>query len=189
MNTGTKLVIGGVVIGGLLLWASAAKAQPVAPFVVPPEPDDPDDPFAPESPRKRPGGKPFGSPEPQGNDCNAGAYDKNFWSTAQRILDVFDTLGYATPTDRTTMNTLGPDGKLGGGDDGSNPEVVRFQQEYNSVSRWHKQSGEFFDGMGGLDEDGLVGPCTLNGLAFVLDHIDQPGNWPDVVTFAKADGF
>lgn len=136
--------------------------------------------------------RPPGNPSPFGGSCmpegfgGTGQYDKTFWNSQQKILDAFDALGYQTPTDRPTMNALGGDGALGGGDDVSNPEVTRFQKEYNAVSRW----GNFLPKtqMGGLDPDGLVGPCTLNGLKLVLDNTGDD-DWEGIVSTASSEGF
>lgn len=165
----------------LLAGAAAAlvflfrKKKPARPPVVAPtvEPLPPVGPPGPRRPQRPPG-----HPPPWGGSCRSpdNAYDANFWDSKQTILDAFDILGYETPTDRETMNRLGPDGELGGGDDVLNPEVRRFQKDYNKVSR----AGKFLPDMGGLDEDGLVGPCTLNGLKVVLDSPDK-GKWTQTV--------
>ncbi len=42
--------------------------------------------------------------------------------------------------------------------------------------------------MGTLDEDGLVGPYTLNGLRHVTEKLGGK-HWPDIVKEAKNKGF
>lgn len=182
------------VIAVMLLWPSSeAKAEGTTVF--------PTGPVAPPKGYDRPAG----DPPPQGHSCfpksagGSGTYDETFWEQGgttearKRVLQTFRDLGYATPTkpDGTpaeTMNDPGADGVLGGGDDQKNSEVERFQREYNQVSRKTAKSGFFVASsakMGGLDPDGLVGPCTLNGMKFVLDHL-QGREWPDIVAQAKA---
>lgn len=146
------------------------KAKAATPLVVPAPPVEP----APVKPSNK---RPPGSPPPQGAGCADGQYDAAFWNSRASILNAFDSLGYATPQDRDTMNKLGADNALGGGDDVSNPEVVRFQNDYNKVSK----RGEFAPKMGGLDPDGLVGPCTLNGMKYVLDNLGSNGDWGQIV--------
>lgn len=143
------------------------------------------------TPTPKPTGKPAGSPPPYGDSCfpenmgGAQRYDYEYWdkggnvvAARQGIFDAFESLGYDTPTNRSTMNDPGPDAVLGGGDDVPNSEVTRFQKDYNKVSR----AGKFTPGvkMGGLWEDGLVGPCTLNGLKYVMDNLSGR-KWSDVV--------
>ena len=138
------------------------------------------------TPTNRPSGR------PPGGDCSqpTSAYDSAFWDEGgqtiarKRIFDVFQEFGYAPPADRDTMNALGPDGALGGSDDVPNEQVRRFQKEYNAVSRWKK----FLTGMGGLDRDGFVGACTVNGLKYIIDNIGEQ-DWQAIVASANADGF
>jgi len=145
----------------------------------------------PETPSKKPSGKPSGSPPPYGDSCfpedmgGTQAYDTSYWDKGgdvvkarEGIFTAFESLGYQTPTDRSTMNDPGPNAELGGGDDIPNSEVKRFQKDYNKVSR----AGKFTPGvkMGGLWEDGLVGPCTLNGLKYVMDNLSGR-DWSDIV--------
>jgi hypothetical protein len=163
----------------LLAGAAAAlvflfrKKKPTRPPVVAPTVEP-----LPPPPGPRRAQRPPGHPPPYRGKCLPphNEYDANFWYSEQTILDAFDILGYETPTDRTTMNRLGPDEKLGGGDDVPNAEVRRFQKDYNKVSL----GGKFVPDMGGLDEDGLVGPCTLAALKVVLDSPDK-GNWTQTV--------
>jgi hypothetical protein len=117
---------------------------------------------------------------PQGDPPNpAGAgpygnYDHAYWekgspgASARFIREHFAAMGYPVIIDDTPMNELGPDGGLGGGDDVPNENVRAFQSDYNAVSRaglsGHPGVPSY---MNGLDEDGLVGPNTLNGLQLV----------------------
>ena len=149
-----------------------------------------------QAPKVRPTSKPPGSPPPYGDSCfppNMGgtqAYDHTFWDAGgtvparERIFSFFSQFGYATPADRSTMNDPGPDAALGGGDDVPNAEVKRFQKNYNEGSR-----NNLFPNMGGLWEDGYVGPCTLNGLKYVDDQIavagGNPEDWQDLVAGTK----
>jgi len=151
---------------------------------------------------KRPSGHPapFGAkcyPEDKGGE---GLYDKAYWDAGNtkteraRIFEAFEALGYKTPSDRDTMNDLGPDGNLAGDDDVPNSEVKRFQNEYNAVSR----SGRVglltpSKKMGGLDPDGLVGPCTLNAISLIVEELARDGvgvsNFQEAVQAAKERGF
>jgi len=138
-----------------------------------------------------------GSKIPKGEPPNPagkgpyGNYDHGYWEqdtpsgTKMFVLKHFEDFGYATPSDRDTMNDPGPDQKLGGGDDIPNNEVRRFQKEYNAVSRSRVFAGPE---MGGLMPDGFVGPKTLNGLKFVADNLGAK-RWSDVVKEAGNKGF
>lgn len=176
IGVGSAAVVG---LGVFLLWPSSAKAA-----------TPPVTPGGGGGGGSRPTNRPPGMPP--GGNCNkpAQVYDFAYWDAGgqdiarQRIFTNFTDLGYQPPTDRDTMNALGPDAALGGDDDLPNEEVRRFQKEYNAVSRW----GKFMSGMGGLDRDGFVGPCTLNGMRYVLQNLDGR-NWQDLVKEAKAAGF
>lgn len=187
LTRGQKIAIGvgaAFVVGGVayLLWPSSASAATPLPDVGP----------------STGGGskRPTGSPPPIGGACmppeygGSNAYDTSFWQSGdvgrQQILDAFSSLGYATPAGRMTMNDPGPDGILGSAakDDVPNPEVTRFQKNYNAVSRW----GQFAANMRGLDTDGKVGPCTLNGMQLVLNNLAGL-QWPQVVQAAAVDGY
>lgn len=188
MTRGQKIalgIVGGVTAVGatlaIILLPGKASAKDLPP---PPVFSDP----KPTSTKK-----PAGSPPPYGNACfppNMGggnAYDVAYWDAGgavparERIFAMFDALGYSTPTNRSTMNDPGPDAALGGNDDVPNPEVVRFQKHYNQASR-----AGLFPNMGGLWEDGLVGPCTLNGGKYVMDQLAANGldgsAWQDLAT-------
>ena len=116
------------------------------------------------------------------------SWDDPYWSAEgptifrQMILDHFKSLGYSTPADRDTMNALGTDAKMGGGDDVANPEVSRFQGHYNAVSR----HGQFPGPMGKLLVDGFVGPCTLNALKYVVTNGGNAQSWRAAVIVANA---
>lgn len=139
---------------------------------------------------KIPAGDP---PNPKGPG-EWGDYDHGFWDSPQKIIDKFAELGYQTPADPhwghgesvpPTMNNPGPDKELGGDNDVPSPSVRLFQQEYNAVSR----SKTFGANMGGLADDGLVGPKTLNGLKFVLDNLKGKKWKSDIVQGAALKGF
>lgn len=179
LTRGQKIAIGvasAAVVGtaAFLLWPKKASASQL-PSVV-------------DTPKPSGGGssRPSGDPPPYGKSCmppgygGSNAYDAAYWNSRQKILQAFSALGYQTPTDRDTMNALGPNGMLGGDDDVPNPEVTRFQRDYNAVSK----DKQFLASMGGLDPDGLVGPCTLNALKLVLDNLGGL-QWPQVVQSAK----
>lgn len=124
-------------------------------------------------------------PRPAGDPPNPAApaaYDANRYGSRADILDAFSSLGYSTPPSRDTMNDLGADGALGGGDDVPSPVVRQFQQDYNAVSR-----AGVLGGAGGLDTDGMVGPLTLNGMAYALDSLPVLGlgPWQQVVQSVK----
>jgi hypothetical protein len=200
MSTATKIVAVAAVGVGVYLIATSASAAPKPKKKIVAEPPGDEPPVQPPGSKKRPAGH----PSPYGKACyppkwgGSNAYDQDYWGGGpagrQQIFDAFTVLGYATPTDRDTMNDLGPDasGKvagdegfdagsaLGGDNDVPNPEVKRFQKNYNAVSRWKN----FTSGMGGLDEDGLVGPCTLNGIRLVLDNLADGQEWQSVVAAA-----
>lgn len=122
----------------------------------------------------RPAGNPFG------RDCQAGVFNQDMFSTRQSILTAFAALGYEVPTDRDTMNELGADESVGGGDDLPNPEVQLFQTHYNVAS----QKGYLGGDAGGLAMDGFVGPCTLNGLEKVLTVFSGADQWRNVLGIA-----
>jgi len=196
MSTGAKVAIVAVVGVGVYFIARSVKAKgkdeekPLGPS---PEPDVvPPTPPAPTPTPQRPSGH----PSPYGKSCyppaygGTNAYDTAYWEAGgtaaarQRIFDHFESLGYQTPGDRDTMNDLGPDGKLGN-DDIPNAEARRFQKNYNTVSRWGGYLPK--STMGGLDEDGMVGPCTLNALKLAFENITEV-DWPQLVAEAKNAG-
>jgi hypothetical protein len=180
-----KVAIG--TITGLLVVGGVVAFWPRTSHAAPPKPDNEE-----KKPTgsKRPPGEP---PNPTGKSClvHDDAYDQAYWdqggtaAARARIFEAFQEGGYATPTDRDTMNALGGDQALGGNDDLPNPEVKRFQNEYNAVSRW----GGHRSGMGGLAPDGFVGPCTINGLKYAIIDADTTESWQEIVAKAKAAGF
>jgi len=122
------------------------------------------------SPTRKPQGDP---PNPAGAGPY-GNYDHSYWekgspgASARFIREHFVSMRYPVVINDTPMNELGPDGRLGGGDDVPNENVRHFQSDYNAVSRAGLvgQLGAP-SYMNGLDEDGLVGPNTLNALQLV----------------------
>lgn len=187
-----------VVTGLIVFWPRQAKAKPAA-FPQPqPEPQPvPVTPPTPPSPTPRP--RPSGGPSPYGDAClpvgkgGQGRYDESFWDAGgtdaarARIFDMFERFGYETPENRSTMNDPGPDGVLGGYDDVPNAAVRRFQEDYNAVSAW----GGFLPTavMGGLDMDGLVGPCTLNALKLISDNLGPGQSWENSLAAAWEAGY
>jgi hypothetical protein len=195
LSTGAKVAIVAAVGAGVYFVARAVKAKGKEEVQPTPEPEVV--PEVPPQPSGQTPKRPSGHPSPYGKACfppaygGSNAYDTAYWEAGgtvvarQRIFDHFESLGYQTPDDRDTMNDLGPDGKLGN-DDVPNSEVRRFQKDYNTVSRW----GGFLpkSTMGGLDEDGMVGPCTLNGLKLVFENITDK-DWPELKAEAKNSGY
>ena len=152
--------------GGGATGTGSLKGLPTGPTRGPPLP-------VPQAPR------PAG--DPLGRACHQGEYNEAFWPTQASVKGTFAMLGYPVPN-RPTMNELGPDGSIGGGDDVPNPVVMQFQDDYNAMS----DRGALGNMGGGLNTDGFVGPCVLNGLENVLMHFDG-NDWADalaaVVTF------
>lgn len=148
-------------------------------------------------PEPEPKKGPLGGGRPKGDPPGGDSYDSAYWgsgnSARQKILLHFKALGYSVPIDRDTMNELGADGKLGGGDDIPNPEVKRFQHDYNNVSRI---GGDMVlghpvpTGMGGLSEDGFVGPYVLNGLKYLNENsFLGMAQWAEAKKQAAQKGF
>lgn len=196
-GTGMLALLG---LGAVALIASKKKktttpVEPVIPETVIPKPKPKPKPDA-----TRPMGNP---PNPAG-----GPYDQKFWDASkggvgrEGIRRHIMTLGYPVDVNDFPMNELGPkgigadienasgtSGKLGGADDQPSVAVRNFQRHYNAVSRLGK-SGVVVMGvnvpsnMGGLDEDGLVGPFTLNGIKHIFfSGMGEKGAW--VNTFVK----
>lgn len=107
---------------------------------------------------------------PMGLACTE--YNQAFWPNRQSVLDRFKALGYETPPDRDTMNDLGADASLGGGDDVRSHAVALFQGHYNLVSG----KGSMGPDAGGLADDGFVGGCTLNAMEHLLVFF-TPDEW------------
>ena len=131
------------------------KAAPPLPVVIPIEDIPPPPPNAPS----------YEPPPPCLENC-ADGYDDKYWDSREKILIAFDYIGYDTPPgDDATMNALGPDGELGGGDDVKSAEVEKFQRAYNRVSKGNKITPpNNLPTIGLLRPDGYMGPKTLNGL-------------------------
>jgi len=96
----------------------------------------------------------FGAPD--------ATYDAEIFQEPSDIREFFAAFGYlpVSQINNEPMNDLGPDRKLGGGDDVPSEAVAEFQEDYNLVVASNDQ-GQIW---GTLDEDGLVGPHTLNAL-------------------------
>ena len=154
-------------------------------------------------PEPAPGPAPLGSP-PRGD-----SYDPDYWGpdSESRLISIrehFVGLGYQVEVGPWPMNKLGPkgtveltnqdgtSGKLGGGDDEKSQTVMRFQEDYNRVSRLNKADKVVEGNMGGLSVDGMVGPFTLNGLRFAFESQQGSGTkgkkWQDLVLMAKNKG-
>lgn len=132
-------------------------------------------PQTPQLPMPQPqAGRPSG--DPLGRNCGAGEYNAGFWPTKASVKGTFEMLGYPVPM-RETMNALGPDGQLGGGDDVASPAVAKFQDDYNFASGRGLLGGS----AGGLETDGFVGPCTLNALENVMLYFDNAASWQTAV--------
>lgn len=118
---------------------------------------------------------------PPGNPLNRSCadYSRDFWPTQVSIKNRFAELGYAVPTDRNTMNKLGPDGKIGGGDDVYSHVVAMFQDHYNLMSGRQMLGAS----AGGLKVDGFVGGCTLNAIENVTLFVPAD-QWMDALQVA-----
>jgi len=144
----------------------------------------PPDPVAPPAaPSKQPIDPPnYGVPP--------GTYSVEVFKTPFDVRNFFWAFGYIpeSAVNDTPMNDLGPDRKLGGGDDKSNEIVRDFQADYNAVVR-HNEQGDIW---GLLDEDGLVGPHTLNALLHAREQALAGGRsdeqiadwWAELVSLA-----
>lgn len=194
-----------VVAGGAALLMSGKKKKKSTPTTSDTTVDDPflgDDVYIPPEPAKKPkatAGKPAGRP-PRGDD-----YDPQYWGATseerlENIRQHFVKLGYSVEVGPWPMNKLGPKGsvelenqdgskgKLGGNDDQPNAIVRKFQGDYNKVSRLSKADKIYSQNMGGLDEDGLVGPLTLNGLRFAVEGLPGGKTWDDLLLQAANKG-
>lgn len=130
-----------------------------------------------------PGPVPSGGPPPYGNGCkspkNGGSfqYDKDYWGTGgddtgQRITDSFESLGY-----NLSVNPLGPDNKMLGGDAVVNQTTRAFQSHYNAMSR-----DGLLDSMGGLEVDGQIGPCVLTAIKHLVDSGVTGTGWASALS-------
>jgi hypothetical protein len=148
---------------------------------------------------------PKDSSKPSGNPPRGDTYDEAYWGAShnerlENIRKHFVFLGYPVDVIPYPMNILGPDGdismpnydnsigKLGGGDDQPNSDVRAFQHDYNVVSRLNKAEKIYGQAMGGLYEDGLVGPFTLNGLRYAKEGLPGGKKWSDLVALAHTKG-
>ena len=137
------------------------------------------------------------------NPPRGDSYDGAYWDPSPgepRLTSIrqhFADLGYAVKVGPWPMNELGPKGtgtiwknesgttgKTGGYDDKPSAVVKKFQSDYNAVSK----AKNFVSGMGSLDEDGIVGYYTLNGLRYVTESLGGK-HWPDIVKEAGMKGF
>lgn len=160
-------------------------------------------PYIPPTPGARP--EPA-SNQPAGPPPRRDSYDEAYWgaTSAARLTSIrqhFADLGYPMQVSAHPVNILGPKGtiefenidgtmgKMGGGDDQPNATAKKLQHEYNVVSRLN-QAEKFIPGnMGGLDEDGKVGPYTLNGLRTAKELTATTAKrWPDLVMMAANKG-
>lgn len=159
------------------------------------------EPYIPPSPAP----KPQTPSRPAGNPPGGDSYDGDYWGATgdERLISIrqhFVDLGYPVEVGPWPMNILGPKGnveltnidktkgKLGGGDDVPNATVKKFQHEYNMVSRLNKAEKLYAQSMGGLDEDGYVGPYTLNGLRYAVDNLPGGKTWNDLLLMATNKG-
>ncbi len=144
--------------------------------------------------------RPVGSP-PRGSN-----YDAAYWgsNTEERLISIrqhFVNLGYPVQVSAHPMNILGPKGdfelenidgskgKLGGNDDRPNPTVTNFQRDYNRISRLNKAEKFIQANMGGLADDGAVGPLTLNGLRTATEVVKASAKgWKDLLLMASNKG-
>ena len=167
----------------------------------PPENGEEEIPYIPPSPAP----KPQTPSRPAGNPPRGDQYDGEYWgsTTPERLMGIrqhFVDLGYPVQVSPHPMNILGPKGnfelenidgtmgKLGGDDDKPNATVKKFQHEYNMVSRLNKAEKIYPQAMGGLDEDGAVGPYTLNGLRFAKEGLPGGKTWSDLLMMATNKG-
>lgn len=156
----------------------------------------------PSSPEPAPGG---GGGRPAGNPPGGDSYDPNYWgdTTEERLEGIrrhFKELGYPVEVGPWPMNKLGPKGefeltnqdgtagKLGGEDDEPSAVVRQFQHDYNVISRFSRAEKIYPSNMGGLDEDGLVGYKTLNGLRYAVTNLPGGKTWNDLLKSAKNKG-
>ena len=156
-----------------------------------------------EKQSKRPKGNPpcDGPPAPGGPP--GACYDQAYWgdNTLNRMTNIrqhFADLGYNVEVGPWPMNKIGPKGtfevtnkdgsigKLGGNDDKPDSTVMRFQNEYNAVSRCKELSGL----TGGLAPDGLVGYFTLAALRVAKEQAEAKGqHWTDILKTCANKGF
>lgn len=144
---------------------------------------------APTLPGFIPGPVPAGGPPPYGDGCKSPSkggsfkYDKGYWGTggddtANKILQAFARFGY-----NITVDPLGPDKAMAKagvkGDAIENEETLRFQSHYNKVSRL--QDGD----IGGLELDGMIGPCVVTALKYLIDSDETAESWAFQVSLGE----
>ncbi len=120
------------------------------------------------------------APRPPGSPPGGCVYSPKLFPTQLSVLEAFAAMGYPVPVDRPTMNALGKDGKLGGGDDEPSIAVARFQDDYNAASA----EGVLGPMAGGLAVDGYVGPCVLSAIQHVHNAMGLAG-WRDVIEVVR----
>ncbi len=155
-------------------------------------------------PKKKTSKRPSGNPPcegPAAPGVPGACYDKAYWgdSTLARMTNIrqhFADLGYNIEVGPWPVNVIGPKGnfevtnkdgsvgKLGGNDDKSDMTVMKFQNDYNAVSRCKELSGL----TGGLAPDGLVGYFVLAGLRTAKERLGSK-NWDDVLRTCATKGF
>jgi len=111
---------------------------------------------------------------PKTVEVDPSTYDPQRFPNPRSIRQAFADLLYIPQSEVNSqpMNGVGPDGKLGGGDDVPSSVVRSFQREFNKVAG----TGAIADGKAyRVDVDGFVGPQTLNALQLVLgDGVPDP---------------
>lgn len=159
-------------------------------------------PYIPPTPQKKSDSTPS---RPSGNPPRGSDYDDSYWGSNldEQLISIrqhFASLGYPVEIGPWPMNILGPKGsvelenidgtkgKLGGGDDKPDSIVRKFQREYNLVSRLNKAEKIFSQSLGGLDEDGFVGPYVLNALRYLKEAMPGGKTWPDLLLTAANKG-
>lgn len=193
-------------LGAAALLLSGKKKKSAAPAPAEPEyiPEEEDE-VLPYDPAPAPAPAPKDSSKPSGNPPRGETYDDAYWGANRNdqlanIRKHIADLGYPVEVIPYPMNILGPEGsvsminydqtagKLGGGDDLPSADVRTFQHDYNVVSRLNSAEKIFPMSMGGLYEDGLVGPYTLNALRYVKEALPGGKKWSDLIAMANTKG-
>lgn len=102
-----------------------------------------------------PGGPAGVGPVPKG-DPPGGC--RLVYQTPAATLEALMLMGYSP-----LPQIWGPDGKLGTFDASADPDVRQFQLDYNQASR-----SRWIGNAGGLATDGMMGRCTMAGMAHAL---------------------
>ncbi len=100
-------------------------------------------------------------PQPAGNPPGG---CRKVWATENATRVVLAGLGY----NPGPANIFGPDGKLGTGDAEPDNAIAQLQIDYNIAST----KGLLGDDAGGLEMDGMMGPCTMAGMAHIIDTFE-----------------